>query len=132
MMIVFAVLLGIQAPATQIVAQKQPDRSWFTESTARGRLVGPTDAVALCVTDDESARRDMEAIAMATFNPDAHIAGTCTRPVTGDWRVVRSIADRCLVEPGEEWCDVEAHAVLVERQGRRRYAVILVTAAQLD
>ena len=106
--------------------------SMYTESTAQGRVVGPTDSVALCALDDEGAARDMENMAVAAYLPKTRVLPICTEPTHADWRVVRKVADRCLMPPGAEWCEVEAHAVLVEREGRRRYAVILVTAAQLD
>lgn len=106
--------------------------SVYTESTQPGRVVSGTDAVGLCSTDETGAARDMERLAVATLLPKSRVLPVCTARVEGDWKVVRGIADRCLPGPDRSWCEVEAHAVLIERGGRRQYAVILVTADQLN
>lgn len=132
MQILIAILILVQAAATESIAYEIKAKADYTESTDPGRVVGPTDSVALCAADDETAVRDMERMAVAALAPGERAAATCTKPMLDEWRVVRAIADRCLVLPGGKWCEVEAHAVLVERKGVRRYAVILVTADQLD
>jgi len=127
---VSAVLLALQLLTAS--APVASDASMYTEPTNPGRVVGSSDAVGLCATDDVGAARDMERMAMAAFLPRSRALPVCTFAIDTPWRVVRGVADRCIASKGAEWCEVEAHAVLVERQGRRRYAVIMVTAPQLD
>lgn len=128
-MIMMLIALAMQTAAIPVDA---PDRTMFSEVVETGRVVGDTDAVGLCAQDDDTARRDMEAMAVGTLLPKSRMLPLCTSRMDGKWRVVRRIADRCLAAPGQEWCEVEAHAVLVESGRRRRYAVIMVTADQLD
>jgi hypothetical protein len=127
--IMFATLLAGQM---MVAATPAVDAAMYTEPTNPGRMVGGSDAVGLCAQDDVAAARDMERMAVAAFLPRSRALPICTFSIDTPWRVVRSVADRCLAPKGAEWCEVEAHAVLVEQQGRRRYAVIMVTAAQLD
>lgn len=126
--IVVAALFALQAVAVAPAA----DPSMYTEPTNKGRMVGAHDAVGLCVEDAASAVHEMEAMAVAALLPKTRTLPVCTFRIDAPWRVVDSIADRCLAPKGAEWCEVEAHAVVIERGGRRRYAVIMVTAPQLD
>lgn len=127
--IVAAALFALQALTA---VHPAPDASMYTEPTNPGRVVGDTDAVGLCADDAASAAHDMEAMATAASLPKSRAIPVCTMRMDGQWRVVERVADRCLAAKGAEWCEVEAHAVLVEQEGRRRYAVIMVTASQLD
>lgn len=127
--IVAAALLALQALGA---TTPDPDASMYTEPTNPGRVVGDTDAVGLCVEDAASAAHDMETMATAAFLPKSRTVAVCTMRMDGQWRVVERVADLCLKAKDAEWCEVEAHAVLVEQTGRRRYAVIMVTASQLD
>ena len=114
------------------VVVKAPDSSMFSETVPVGRVVGDTDAIGLCASDDDAARHDMERIAVGKLLPKSPMLPLCTFPIERGWRVVRRVADRCLAIPGQEWCDVEAHAVVIQNGPDRRYAVIVVTADQLD
>ncbi len=109
-----------------------PERQMFAEIVSAGRAVGDSDAIGLCAQDDDTARRDMERIAVGKLLPKSPMLPLCTFRIDDGWRVVRKVADRCLAVPGQEWCEVEAHAVVIQNGASRRYAVIVVTADQLD
>jgi hypothetical protein len=125
-------LLMAMALQAAVAVVPHPDRAMFSEIVEAGRMVGETDAVGLCAGDDDSAQADMEALAVGMLLPKSRMLPLCTSRIQGTWRVVRVVADRCLAPPGQQWCEVEAHAVVVQNGRDRRYAIIMVTADQLD
>lgn len=116
----------------QIAAATVTPSSMYSEDAAPGRVVSSQDAIALCATDDEGADRDMKRLAMRAYLPKSRTVAICTAPLEGPARVVRKVSDSCLHGVGAQWCAVEAHAVVINQNGIRRYAVIMVTEDQLD
>ena len=128
----FLLMMAALAMQTTAIAVPTPDRAMFSERIETGRVIADTDAIGLCADDEGQATADMERIAVGMLLPKTRMLPLCTFRIEGAWRVVRKIADRCLAIPGQEWCEVEAHTVLVENGARRRYAVIVMTAAQFE
>lgn len=131
MIIIFAAAAAHMAPIAPVV-ELTDVKDMYVESVSPGRVIGPMDSSVLCASDEQSAKKAMNKMAHSLYRTGFHGVDACTLPMKGDWRVVRPVANKCLMHPGGLWCEVEAHAVLAERDGKRKYAVILVTADQLD
>lgn len=109
----------------------------WAEPVDPGRVVTRDDAIGLCATTGASAIAEMDAT-IRTGTP-----GAC-HALPGTWRVTRRVKDRCMgEEPG--WtmdargrqhpavsCAAEAHVVEIRQAGKKRLALVMITAEQLD
>lgn len=127
--------MGIAAAtmiALQILAGEPAISAYYTESIFPGRVIGPQTSIGLCANSDEEAAKAMREIVQIASDHGNFRDKVCTIAVLEDWKVVRGVSDRCEVSAEGEWCAIEAHVVVAERNGERKYAMILVKEDQLN
>ena len=127
MSVLASALLILQAgsPAVSLNA-------YFTESIFPGRVLGAETAIGLCAETEADAAEAMQKIVKISAAHGEYNGKICTFPIIEKWSVVRKITDLCEKSKEGEWCAIEAHVVLAEKDGKQRYALVLVKDDQLN
>ncbi len=115
-----------------LVLIASPDPAMYSERPQAGALLSTHGSMILCGKDARSAIADAEEIVKELADTGHASSNGCRSATSRPWRIVSILGSRCMAARDAEWCEAEAHAVIVERGGSRRYAVMTMTAAQTD